>query len=118
MHIIFWIIVGIIAGALAKMVVPAGNAPGGLDRRFNHRLNWSAHRWLCFPSHYRPLLRWLDWKHRSRFRGSSHTAIYHTPLYPRPHFQLQLVSLRFELSLPSILKEGFFFVFALIITRF
>lgn len=29
MHILFWIIVGIIAGALAKMVVP-GEGPGGV----------------------------------------------------------------------------------------
>jgi uncharacterized membrane protein YeaQ/YmgE (transglycosylase-associated protein family) len=29
MHILFWIIVGIIAGALAKMVVP-GEGPGGI----------------------------------------------------------------------------------------
>lgn len=29
MHIVFWIIVGIIAGALAKMVVP-GEGPGGI----------------------------------------------------------------------------------------
>ena len=28
MHILFWIVVGIIAGALAKMVVP-GEGPGG-----------------------------------------------------------------------------------------
>ncbi len=28
MHIIFWLVVGIIAGALAKMVVP-GEGPGG-----------------------------------------------------------------------------------------
>ena len=29
MHILFWIIVGIVAGALAKMVVP-GEGPGGI----------------------------------------------------------------------------------------
>lgn len=29
MHILFWIVVGIIAGALAKMVVP-GEGPGGV----------------------------------------------------------------------------------------
>lgn len=29
MHIVFWIIVGIVAGALAKMVVP-GEGPGGI----------------------------------------------------------------------------------------
>jgi uncharacterized membrane protein YeaQ/YmgE (transglycosylase-associated protein family) len=29
MHLIFWIIVGIVAGALAKMVVP-GEGPGGM----------------------------------------------------------------------------------------
>ena len=29
MHIVFWIIIGIVAGALAKMVVP-GEGPGGI----------------------------------------------------------------------------------------
>ena len=29
MHIVFWLVVGIIAGALAKMVVP-GEGPGGI----------------------------------------------------------------------------------------